>query len=634
MEGTASITSRQHERELIGRAEEAIGAARDELRGGIEGGKLKIPRRVEVVLEDGTYAFGGHYFGYRRDEPPEAPRWGGSKVDVSPDGTITHDVPDAATQAVIDEQLAAGGRYTINLEPVGGDRSLVCIIIEDGDGGEEFVPYRVEHVAYRMPDGRALKLDDLAAALAEQDARRRGDVELADAISRAGSAPAEDVYPLPTVAQDYLHGSYVTRRNENTRATYRRALRSYARWLHIDKGLELEEAGTEDETDWLQWLADEGRARATLRTYDAAVRSFYEWCSENLVCFVELGGERRAELLGISQRGGEPADGLKEANQDRLPVKKHMRPKSKVDKEIFGEPCDGLGWIEPGRLASIDMAGEDEPRDVSTLVKLTYDAEGIFYFTPEGTRVGSDRLNMDDRSTCDAVASLWCAGIRHFSARQVLETRGVANPSREREAEELRHLEWLSHWVVDINWKAELRDGGSGETGGIRPLLDIWPEYYRYTSPNGGTKSIYGFEVLSKPILLAHAASTGQLAIWDQESYLAALEDVRSSSLMQDIEEYMSERITSMGREGANNNTIRVDRTRGKMLEKYPKATMRTVAKDMRAIANGYVSKSFSYTKKVGASYREFYVAGMRENLKGRSTESFTFDIKQRRKPK
>lgn len=192
MEGRASITSRQHERELIARAEEAIGAARDELRGCIEDGKLKMPRRIEVVLEDGTYVFGGHFFGYRRDEPPEAPRWGGSKVDVSPDGTITHDVPDAATQAVIDEQLATGGRYTINLEPVDGDRSILCIIIEDGDGGEEFAPYRVEHVAYRTTSGRALTLDDLATAIAERDARESGDVELADAIAGIMEAPKQD----------------------------------------------------------------------------------------------------------------------------------------------------------------------------------------------------------------------------------------------------------------------------------------------------------------------------------------------------------------------------------------------------------------------------------------------------------
>lgn len=198
MEGTASITSRQHERELIARAEEAIDAARDELRGSIEGGRLNMPRPIDVGLEDGTWSF-GHFGGFFNTDDHRLFRFGDSRPEVSTDGTITHEELSGETQAAIADALARGDHVRLDTAKELDDlpkredgREYVCLVLRGTDGTERRVPYRIEHAAYRMPDGRALTLDDLAAALAEQDAGDAGDDELTDAIAGIMEAPKQD----------------------------------------------------------------------------------------------------------------------------------------------------------------------------------------------------------------------------------------------------------------------------------------------------------------------------------------------------------------------------------------------------------------------------------------------------------
>ena len=203
MEGTASITSRQHEKELIGRAEEAIAAARDELRSGISDGRLNMPRPVEVELEDGTWTF-GHFGGFfNATNSYKLFRFGDARPEVSANGTITHEELTKETQAAIAEALARGDRVTLDTAKELDDlprredgREYVCLVLHGTDGTEGRVPYRIGHVAYRMKDGRSLTLGILAMALAERDARDAGDDELADAIAGISSAHRQRSLPV------------------------------------------------------------------------------------------------------------------------------------------------------------------------------------------------------------------------------------------------------------------------------------------------------------------------------------------------------------------------------------------------------------------------------------------------------
>ena len=186
--------------------------------------------------------------------------------------------------------------------------------------------------------------------------------------------------------------------------------------------------------------------------------------------------------------------------QDTNPVRKHVDPIGKLANKITDPRLFNAGG------AVLDVTGEGERREVTTWVALASD-------DLEGVDVHGHLIENIDREIMGAFASHWTAGNRTVTLNQIATGTGFRRPSAKKAAMIEAHVDKLARIWADVDATAELRgreifDGDivdGAKFGGH--LLEVRKS--EVSTVNG--KRVVGYQILQPPIVMQHAALTGQL---------------------------------------------------------------------------------------------------------------------------
>lgn len=228
--------------------------------------------------------------------------------------------------------------------------------------------------------------------------------------------------------------------------------------------------------------------------------------------------------------------------QDTKKPTTHIQPISKV--------ADKVTEVMSGEAVLLDVSGGNEAkRSVLTSLSLNYDGDDLELSRP---------MAAYDKEIHDAVATLYVAGNRTFTARQVYQTMTGVNskPSKKKLEEIEASLDKQRRTFVTLDWSKELR-GKTTEIDGETVTADqCHLETYmlnakKLTIRTAKGNEVVGYSIAEPPVLYQHAITTRQLISYPQallEATSAVASNTNTNMLMRS---YLITRIKTMTRPGA-----------------------------------------------------------------------------------
>ena len=225
--------------------------------------------------------------------------------------------------------------------------------------------------------------------------------------------------------------------------------------------------------------------------------------------------------------------------QDTKKPTTHIQPISKV--------ADKVTEVMSGEAVLLDVSGGNEAkRSVLTSLSLNYDGDELELSRP---------MTAYDKEIHNAVATLYVAGNRTFTARQVYQTMtGVnSNPSKKKIEEIEASLDKQRLTFVTLDWSKELR-GKTAEIDGETVAADqCHLETYmlnakKLTIRTAKGNEVVGYSIAEPPVLYQHAITTRQLISYPQallEATSAVASNTNTNMLMRS---YLIMRIKTMTR--------------------------------------------------------------------------------------
>lgn len=228
--------------------------------------------------------------------------------------------------------------------------------------------------------------------------------------------------------------------------------------------------------------------------------------------------------------------------QDTKKPTTHIQPISKV--------ADKVTEVMSGEAVLLDVSGGNEAkRSVLTSLSLNYDGDDLELSRP---------MAAYDKEIHNAVATLYVAGNRTFTARQVYQTMTGVNskPSKKKLEEIEASLDKQRRTFVTLDWSKELR-GKTTEIDGETITADqCHLETYMLNAKKSTIRTakgneVVGYSIAEPPVLYQHAITTRQLISYPQallEATSAVASNTNTNMLMRS---YLITRIKTMTRPGA-----------------------------------------------------------------------------------
>ena len=245
-----------------------------------------------------------------------------------------------------------------------------------------------------------------------------------------------------------------------------------------------------------------------------------------------------AEAIPWPPENAEPAL----PKQDTKKPKTHIQPISKVARKLIG--------AENGTSYLVNSTGDNEAKQsVLTFLSLSYDGDDLEISRP---------LTGYDEEIHNAVATLYVAGNRTFTARQVYQTitGSKTNPKKEKLAEIEASLDKQRRTFVTLDWSKELR-GKTAEIDGETITADqCHLETYMLDADKTRIKTakgtvVNGYVLARPPILYQHARTTKQLISYPQALLEATATVASKTNTNMLMRSYLIMRIKTMTRPGA-----------------------------------------------------------------------------------
>lgn len=261
----------------------------------------------------------------------------------------------------------------------------------------------------------------------------------------------------------------------------------------------------------------------------------------------EEGEERAREEFNVFYREDRPA----------LPKQDTIRPTTHV--QGISKVSDKIVEVDNGGSLYLDMSGDNEAKEsVLTSLSLSYEGEDVQISKP---------MTPFDREVHDAVATLWAAGNRTITPRQVHQTMtGVSGkPSSATVKEVEKSLDKQRKTFVTLDYSDELRGKTAEFDGEIVTADQCRYEAYMLnadkvmlTTSNGADK--IGYIIKAAPVLYRHDRTTKQITSYPQR----LLEDTSKVVSMTPrnvlIRSYLIRRIKRMSHKGSKSSrNIRYD---------------------------------------------------------------------------
>lgn len=227
--------------------------------------------------------------------------------------------------------------------------------------------------------------------------------------------------------------------------------------------------------------------------------------------------------------------------QDTNKLTEHVQGISRVAEQWRNIPTTG-------EQVSIRATGKNEAREVLSHVILTHEENGAILNRP---------MTGYDKEVHDAVASLWAAGNKNVTARQVYQamTGSTSKPSAAMLEKVEESVDKQRRTLVKIDFSQELR-GKTAEFDGEQITPDsAYIETYMLNAVKGvvlttNGKRITGYELKDAPVLYRHDKTIRQLisvpqTLLEETSRVAS--NTETNIL---IRSYLIKRIKTMNRNG------------------------------------------------------------------------------------
>lgn len=244
--------------------------------------------------------------------------------------------------------------------------------------------------------------------------------------------------------------------------------------------------------------------------------------------------------------------------------KKAVLPKQDTNKPTshvqgISKVSDKITEIINGETVFLDMGGRNEAKEsVLTSLSLSYDAEGVQISKP---------MTPYDREVHNAVATLWAAGNRNITPRQVYQTMTGASgkPRQSAIANVEESLDKQRRTFVSLDFSKELR-GRTAEFDGEVVTADqcrfetnmLNADKAIVTTVNG--RENIGYIIKDAPILYYHDCTTRQLISYPQRLLEETSKVVSMTPKNILIRSYLLARIKQMSRKGSKQSkNIRYD---------------------------------------------------------------------------
>lgn len=228
--------------------------------------------------------------------------------------------------------------------------------------------------------------------------------------------------------------------------------------------------------------------------------------------------------------------------QDTRKPREHVQGISRFTEQIPNVPTTGKG-------TPIRMEGRNETREVQTLVSLTYEDNGTILSRP---------MTPYDQEIHNAVASLWVAGNKRITPRQVYQTMtgSTAKPSASAIEKVEESLDKQRRTFVKLDFSQELR-GKTYELDGeeITPAQARLETYMlnadKVTLTTANGREVPGYEFKDEPVLYRHDRTTKQLISYPQALLEATSKVASNTETNMLIRSYLIKRIKTMSRKGS-----------------------------------------------------------------------------------
>ena len=260
------------------------------------------------------------------------------------------------------------------------------------------------------------------------------------------------------------------------------------------------------------------------------------------------------EVADMMLRGSAP---VATSSERDLPTQDTTKPKFHV--QGISKLSDSITDVKMGETVLLDMSGKREAQQsVLTSLCLTYDADGIEI---------SRNIDPIDREIHNAVATLWAAGNRIVTPRQVYQvmTGTQSNPKPKAIEETAASIDKQRRTFVKIDYTDELRGRPvefEGET--VTPSQCSYETYMLNAdkvdikTANGSIVS--GYIIKEAPILYRHDITTKQIVTYPQKLLEASSRAVKATDTNVLIRSYLIGRIKKMIRKGSKlSRSIRYD---------------------------------------------------------------------------
>lgn len=219
----------------------------------------------------------------------------------------------------------------------------------------------------------------------------------------------------------------------------------------------------------------------------------------------------------------------------------HMQGISRVSEQIENVDTNGQTF-------GIRMSGKNESREVITQLSLNYEDGGVSL---------SKHMTKYDRSVHDAVATLWVAGNRAVTARQVYQamTGSDSKPKQSAIDKVEESLDKQRRTFVKLDYSQELRGKTAEFDGETITAASAYIETYMLnadkqviTTSNG--RSVSGYVFKDAPVLYKHDCTTKQIISYPQALLEATAKVASNTETNMLIRNYLIKRIKTMSRNG------------------------------------------------------------------------------------
>ena len=253
------------------------------------------------------------------------------------------------------------------------------------------------------------------------------------------------------------------------------------------------------------------------------------------------------------------------------------------------------------------MSGKNESREVITQLSLNYEDGGVSL---------SKHMTKYDRSVHDAVATLWVAGNRAVTARQVYQamTGSDSKPKQSAIDKVEESLDKQRRTFVKLDYSQELRGKTAEFDGETITAASAYIETYMLnadkqviTTSNG--RSVSGYVFKDAPVLYKHDCTTKQIISYPQALLEATAKVASNTETNMLIRNYLIKRIKTMSRNGNLSKQIKYETIYKAAGNETDSRTQRnrmneTVRKYLDALRDAEMISGWSEYKDAGRSHK------------------------------